>query len=84
MHPYRDPRGTVSAYFAISCASATGSSLARFVGAPRTFTGHNNWGCGSTSLTMEEYLKVEEESVSDIQAIRHDVSLRATVVLGII
>lgn len=34
--PYRDPRPAISAYFSISCHSATGSSLTRFSSGPDT------------------------------------------------
>ncbi|KAH9920276.1 uncharacterized protein B0H18DRAFT_1024540 [Fomitopsis serialis] len=73
--PYRDPRPAVSAYFAISCASATGASLTRFTSAPDVFSISQSWGWKSSSLRTDEYLEASA---------RTEVSLRATVVLGVV
>jgi len=82
--PFRDSRSTISAYFAISCASATGASLTRFTSAPDVFSVSQSWGWKSSSLRTEEYLEVgpllEEPEVSA----GREISLRATVVLGIV
>jgi hypothetical protein len=82
--PYRDPRSTISAYFIISCASATGAALTRFTSAPDVFSVSQSWGWKSSSLRTEEYLEVgplpEESAVPG----GREVSLRATVVLGIV
>jgi hypothetical protein len=81
--PYRDSRSTISAYFMISCASATGAALTRFTSAPDVFSVSQSWGWKSSSLRTEEYLEVgplPEESVPG----GREVSLRATVVLGIV
>jgi hypothetical protein len=83
--PYRDPRGSISMHFTISCASGTGSSMTRFTSGPDVFSVGQSWGWKSSSLGMEGYLKVEEDGqVSDTHVNGSDVSLRATVVLGIV
>jgi hypothetical protein len=81
--PYRDPRSTISAYFAISCASATGAALTRFTSAPDVFSVSQSWGWKSSSLRTEEYLEVGPIPEAAISGGR-EVSLRATVVLGIV
>ncbi|KAI9059595.1 hypothetical protein FKP32DRAFT_1614086 [Trametes sanguinea] len=80
--PYRDPRAAVSAYFTIACASATGASLTRFTSAPDVFS--------SSSLRAEEYLEVDADGAGPgaqggvVLPARREVSLRATVVLGVV
>lgn len=81
--PYRDPRSSISAYFMISCASATGSSQMRFTSAPDLFAVGQSWGWKTSSLRTEEYMEVGENAT----AVEHRSpisSLRATVVLGLI
>jgi len=78
--PYRDPRAQVSAYFAISCASATGSSVTRFTSNPDEFSISQSWGWRSSSLRTEVCLDNERCSNSPTG----DVSVRVTVVLGIV
>ena len=84
--PYRDPRPAVSAYFTIACASATGASLTRFTSAPDTFAVSQSWGWKSSSLRTEEYLEVDAEGqpVPVVMPAGREVSLRATVVLGVV
>lgn len=84
--PYRDPRPKVSAYFTISCASATGASMTRFTSAPDTFTVHQSWGWKSSSLRTEEYLEVDAngQPKTVYMPAGREVSLRATVVLGVV
>ncbi|KAH9850649.1 hypothetical protein C2E23DRAFT_734831 [Lenzites betulinus] len=84
--PYRDPRPAVSAYFTIACASATGASLTRFTSAPDVFSVSQSWGWKSSSLRAEEYLEVDAEgqSAAVVMPARREVSLRATVVLGVV
>ncbi|KAI0735694.1 hypothetical protein C8Q76DRAFT_288408 [Earliella scabrosa] len=84
--PYRDPRPKVSAYFTIACASATGASLTRFTSAPDTFTVHQSWGWKSSSLRTEEYLEVDADGQPKpvVLPAGREVSLRATVVLGVV
>ena len=86
VQPYRDPRPVVSAYFTIACASATGASLTRFTSAPDTFAVSQSWGWKSSSLRTEEYLEVDAEGqpVSVVMPAGKEVSLRATVVLGVV
>ncbi|KAF6766447.1 hypothetical protein DFP72DRAFT_866521 [Ephemerocybe angulata] len=81
--PYRDPRASISAYFMISCASATGSSQMRFTSAPDLFSVGQSWGWKTSSLRTEEYMEVGESAASagNRSAVN---SLRATVVLGLI
>ncbi|OBZ79877.1 hypothetical protein A0H81_00294 [Grifola frondosa] len=80
--PYRDPRSAVRAYFTIACASVTGASLTRFSSAPDVFSVSQSWGWKSDSLKMEEYLKVDADRTAG--AAGKEVSLRATVVLGVV
>ncbi|KAI0044370.1 hypothetical protein FA95DRAFT_1597434 [Auriscalpium vulgare] len=83
--PYRDPRGAVSAYFSISCASATGASITRFTSAPDVFTVSQSWGWKSSSLRTEEYLEVPKDGESSAGLPGgKEVSLRVTVVIGIV
>ncbi|KAI0825247.1 hypothetical protein BC628DRAFT_1320366 [Trametes gibbosa] len=84
--PYRDPRPAVSAYFTIACASATGASLTRFTSAPDVFSVSQSWGWKSSSLRAEEYLEVDAEGqpAAVVMPARKEVSLRATVVLGVV
>ncbi|KAL6298155.1 hypothetical protein BKA93DRAFT_812328 [Sparassis latifolia] len=87
--PYRDPRGAVSAYFAIACASATGASLTRFASAPDVFSVSQSWGWKSSSLRTEEYLEVGPDGLArgvaqEAMPGGREVSLRATVVLGVV
>lgn len=82
--PYRDPRSSISAYFAISCASATGSSQTRFSSSPDTFSVSQSWGWKSSSLRTEEFLDVGTQSLSTKGMHGKEVSLRATVVLGLV
>ncbi|KDQ54916.1 hypothetical protein JAAARDRAFT_38030 [Jaapia argillacea MUCL 33604] len=83
--PYRDPRASISAYFTISCPSATGASLTQFTSAPDVFSISQSWGWKSSSLRTEEYLEVGggEEGLGEGPATK-EVSLRATVVLGLV
>ncbi|KAF8665100.1 hypothetical protein AX16_000568 [Volvariella volvacea WC 439] len=57
-HPYRDSRGVVTAYFGITCASATGTSQTRFSSAPDVFAISKSWGWKSSSLRTEEFMDV--------------------------
>ncbi|PCH33202.1 hypothetical protein WOLCODRAFT_134995 [Wolfiporia cocos MD-104 SS10] len=82
--PYRDPRQAVSAYFAIACASATGASLTRFVSAPDVFAVSQSWGWKSSSLRTEEYIDVGADSGQNAGPPGREVSLRVTVVLGVV
>lgn len=85
VQPYRDPRSAVSAYFTISCANATGSSLTRFTSAPDVFKVSQSWGWKSSSLRTEEYLEVVGNSVETIPIpSEKEVSLRVTIILGIV
>ncbi|THH20990.1 hypothetical protein EW146_g476 [Bondarzewia mesenterica] len=83
--PYRDPRPAVTAYFTISCASATGSSLTRFTSSPDVFKVSQSWGWKSSSLRTEEYLEVGvEEGLAATMPSKKEVSLRVTIMLGIV
>lgn len=86
LQPYRDPRPAVSAYFTIACASATGASLTRFTSAPDVFSVSQSWGWKSSSLRTEEYLEVDADGQPAPVALpaAREVSLRATVVLGVV
>jgi len=87
--PYRDPRSAISAYFSISCASATGASVTRFSSGPDNFAISQSWGWKSSTLRTEEFLELGDDgqpiptSLTDVSAGKL-VSLRATIVIGII
>ncbi|KAG2129779.1 hypothetical protein DEU56DRAFT_816658 [Suillus clintonianus] len=86
VQPYRDPRPAVAAYFTISCASSTGSSITRFTSVPDVFSVSQSWGWKSSSLRTEEYLEVGPDgqpAKPTIPAPKLN-SLRATIVLGIV
>lgn len=87
--PYRDPRSAISAYFSISCASATGASVTRFSSGPDTFAISQSWGWKSSTLRTEEFLELGEDGqpipigLFNVGAGKL-ASLRATIVIGII
>jgi len=89
IQPYRDPRSSISAYFSISCASATGASVTRFSSGPDTFAISQSWGWKSSTLRTEEFLELGDDGqpiptgLTDVGAGKL-VSLRATIVIGII
>lgn len=82
--PYRDPRAQVSAYFAISCASATGTSVTRFTSNPDDFSISQSWGWRSSSLRNEVCVDNENSTNSSSPLPTGDVSVRVTVVLGVV
>ncbi|THH30187.1 hypothetical protein EUX98_g4025 [Antrodiella citrinella] len=83
--PYRDGRGAVSAYFTIACASATGANLTKFTSAPDVFSVSQSWGWKSSSLRTEEYLELSDDGVMKAHITSgKEVSLRATIVLGVV
>lgn len=83
--PYRDPRPSVSAYFAVSCASATGSSQTRFSSAPDVFSVSQSWGWKSSTLRTEDFMDVESQTLPNHVVLRNErVSIRATVLLGLV
>ncbi|KIJ68821.1 hypothetical protein HYDPIDRAFT_165507 [Hydnomerulius pinastri MD-312] len=86
IQPYRDPRSSVSAYFAISCASSTGSSITRFTSVPDVFSVSQSWGWKSSSLRTEEFGEVgaDGQPVKPAVPAAREHGLRATVVLGIV
>ncbi|KIK99945.1 hypothetical protein PAXRUDRAFT_822217 [Paxillus rubicundulus Ve08.2h10] len=85
IQPYRDSRPSISAYFSISCTSSTGSSMTRFTSVPDVFSVSQSWGWKSSSLRTEI-----GETGADGQPVKppvpapRELSLRATVVLGIV
>lgn len=81
--PYRDPRASITAYFMISCASATGSSQMRFTSAPDLFSVGQSWGWKTSSLRTDQYMEVGDRVTAVDQRTAVN-SLRATVVLGLI
>lgn len=95
--PYRDPRGKVSAYFAISCASATGTSQTRFTSSPDEFGISKSeflicllarlLTCFSSGWGWpSSSLRTEEyvDQGSGTKETGKEVSFRATVVLGLV
>jgi hypothetical protein len=86
VQPYRDPRPSVSAYFSISCTSTTGSSITRFTSVPDVFSVNQSWGWKSSSLRSEEMGEVgaDGKPVKSPVPAPKELSLRATVVLGVV
>lgn len=82
--PYRDPRQAVSAYFAISCASATGISQTRFSSSPDVFSVSQSWGWKSSTLRTEDFVEVGIQTLPNDVSRAREVSLRATVLLGLV
>ncbi|PPQ98872.1 hypothetical protein CVT24_003503 [Panaeolus cyanescens] len=82
--PYRDPRSSISAYFAITCASATGSSQTRFSSSPDVFSVSQSWGWKSSSLRTEEFMEIGTQTLSSAVSRSREISLRATVLLGLV
>jgi len=84
--PYRDPRAQISAYFAISCASATGSSVTRFTSNPDDFSVSQSWGWRSSSLRAEVCCDVDKiADPSSSPSLSDEInSMRVTVILGVV
>ena len=83
--PYRDPRAKVSAYFTISCANATGSSVTRFTSNPDDFAISQSWGWRSSSLRAEVCLDGDRTVDSSTSSSLGDInSVRVTVILGVV
>ena len=80
--PYRDPRTSISAYFAISCASATGSSQTRFSSSPDVFSVSQSWGWKSSTLRTEDFIGIQP--LPNLSVRRDEISFRATVLLGLV
>ncbi|KAJ3920244.1 hypothetical protein F5877DRAFT_38472 [Lentinula edodes] len=98
IYPYTDPRQVVSVYFSVNCASPTGSAQTRFRSAPDIFKVGQSWGWKSSGLLgglqgngstngshndggLEAALIQMDR---ELPVVGHEVSLRATVVLGIV
>ncbi|KAF9243724.1 hypothetical protein BU15DRAFT_86181 [Melanogaster broomeanus] len=85
IQPYRDPRPSVSAYFSISCTSSTGSSITRFTSVPDVFSVSQSWGWKSSSLRTDVgEIGADGQPVKPPVPAPRELSLRATVVLGIV
>ena len=86
VQPYRDPRPSVAAYFSISCTSTSGSSITRFTSVPDVFSISQSWGWKSSSLRLEEMgeLGADGQPVKSPVPAPKELSLRATVVLGLV
>lgn len=82
--PYRDPRSAISAYFAVSCASAIGSSQTRFSSSPDTFAVSQSWGWKSSTLRTEDFVELGTQTLPQDIIRNEQVSLRATVLLGLV
>ena len=83
--PYRDPRAQVSAYFAISCASATGSSATRFTSNPDDFSVSQSWGWRSSSLRAEVCFEGDKIADPSSPSLSEEInSMRITVILGVV
>ncbi|KAK2461731.1 hypothetical protein APHAL10511_006194 [Amanita phalloides] len=82
---YRDPRSAISAYFTVSLTSATGSNQTRFGSGPDVFSIGQSWGWKFGSLRTEEYMELRDESAGPrTTPFGSEVSLRATVILGLV
>ncbi|KIK70342.1 hypothetical protein GYMLUDRAFT_267441 [Collybiopsis luxurians FD-317 M1] len=93
-YPYIDPREVVSVYFSVNCASLTGNAQTRFRSAPDMFKLDGSWGWKSSGLLDGPKTRVSNVD-GDVEAaliqiedelppMGHYVSLRATVVLGVV
>ncbi|KAF8876235.1 hypothetical protein CPB85DRAFT_1443891 [Mucidula mucida] len=82
VQPYRDSRPNVMAYFMVHCASPTGTFQTRFSSGPDQFKVGQSWGWKSGSLKGEDEIPPGNEGDGDVQASK--VSLRATVILGVV
>ncbi|KIP01237.1 hypothetical protein PHLGIDRAFT_113180 [Phlebiopsis gigantea 11061_1 CR5-6] len=83
--PYRDPRSAISAYFTIACAGSTGSSITRFSSSPDVFSVSQSWGWKSSSLRTGDHSEQDGDGIlPDNVAAGKNVSLRATVMLGLV
>lgn len=84
--PYRDPRAQVSAYFAISCASATGASVTRFTSNPDDFSVSQSWGWRSSLLRAEVCFEGDKVAADPSSpSLSDDInSMRITVILGVV
>ncbi|ESK96785.1 hypothetical protein Moror_6657 [Moniliophthora roreri MCA 2997] len=84
--PYRDPRGVVSVYFSVYCASPTGSGQTRFRSVPDVFKIGQSWGWKSGGLIVPgsaaRVANFREQDGWDLSG--KEVSLRATVILGVV
>ena len=83
--PYRDPRAKVSAFFAISCASATGPSVTRFTSNPDEFSVSQSWGWRSSSLRAEVCFDGDKTADTSSPSLSEDISsMRITIILGVV
>ncbi|KAJ3894942.1 hypothetical protein GG344DRAFT_40003 [Lentinula edodes] len=96
IYPYTDPRQVVSVYFSVNCASPTGSAQTRFRSAPDIFKVGQSWGWKSSGLLGGLHASTNGshndgglevtliQMDRELPVVGHEVSLRATVVLGIV
>lgn len=85
VQPYRDPRPSVAAYFAVSCMSSTGSSVTRFTSVPDMFSVSQSWGWKSSSLRSDDIGDGGDDGQPKPSGpAPKEVSLRATVLLGVV
>ncbi|KAE9409404.1 hypothetical protein BT96DRAFT_913524 [Gymnopus androsaceus JB14] len=98
IYPYLDPRPVVSVYFSVLCASPTGSAQTQFRSAPDVFKVGQSWGWKSSGLVggpnggsnrkvsnaNGDFEAALIEMDDDLLPMGHEVSLRATVVLGLV
>lgn len=82
--PYRDPRSSISAYFSITCANAIGTSQTRFSSSPDVFSVSQSWGWKSSTLRTEDFVEVGSLLLPNDSNRNEKVSLRATVLLGLV
>ena len=80
--PYKDPRKTLRAFFAVQCSSGNGTAVTKFTSAPDNFTTSQSWGWKSSVQRSDEYLANHDVSDRDQLGVLN--SLRAVVTMGII
>ncbi|KAF5355253.1 hypothetical protein D9758_006020 [Tetrapyrgos nigripes] len=94
--PYRDPRTVVSVYFSVLCSSPTGSAQTQFRSGPDVFKISQSWGWKSGGLLSVKAEDSRDSRASDstgsgsttghghLDVPGREVSLRATVLLGVV
>ncbi|KAL0570769.1 hypothetical protein V5O48_011185, partial [Marasmius crinis-equi] len=91
--PYRDPRQVVSVYFSVYCASPTGNGQTRFRSGPDVFKIGQSWGWKSGGLGGSGTAGNGRGTAAGAGGVKEDggwaltgkeLSLRATVILGVV
>lgn len=80
--PYKDPRKTLRAFFAVQCSSGNGTAFTKFSSAPDSFTTSQSWGWKSSVQRSSEYLA--NHNVGPDEQLGALNSLRAVVTIGLV